>query len=169
MEVIIQIISVYQGYFIVALALIMLILIILVIVLFNSLSSMEKRYRKIMRGTNPKNLEELVISYLDKVDDAKNSAEGIKEKFNEIDSRLKGCMQHVSIIRYKAFENVGSDLSFSIALLDDNNDGVILTGIYGRNDSTTYAKPIDNGISRYDLSEEEKHVLKEAIGQEIKK
>lgn len=169
MDILIEIISVYQGYFIIALGIIMLILLILVIVLFKALNSMEKRYRKIMRGTNPKNLEELVVSYLDKVDDAKNAAEGIKERFDDIDNRLKGCMQHVSIIRYKAFENVGSDLSFSIALLDDNNNGVILTGIYGRNDSTTYAKPIDNGISRYDLSEEEKHVLKEAMGQEVKR
>ena len=69
---------------------------------------------------------------------------------------MKKCVQKVSIIRYKAFEDVGSDLSFSIALLDENNDGIILTGIYGRNESTTYAKPIDKGISRYDLSEEEK-------------
>ena len=53
--------------------------------------------------------------------------------------------------------------------LDGNNDGVILTGIYGRNESTTYAKPIDKGISRYDLSEEENTVLKEAINKSSEK
>jgi hypothetical protein len=58
---------------------------------------------------------------------------------------------------------VGSDLSFSIALLDGNQNGVIITSIYGRNESTTYAKPIDKGISRYDLSEEEKKVLGQVI------
>jgi hypothetical protein len=68
-------------------------------------------------------------------------------------------------LRYRAFENVGSDLSFSISLLDNNNDGFIITGIYGRNDSTTYAKPIDKGLSRYDLSEEEKEVLEKAINK----
>ena len=46
-----------------------------------------------------------------------------------------------------------------------NNDGIILTGIYGRNESTAYAKPIDKGISRYDLSEEEICVLNEAINK----
>ena len=40
---------------------------------------------------------------------------------------------------------------------------IIITGIYSRHDSTTYAKPIDKGISRYELSEEELHVLNEAI------
>ena len=58
-------------------------------------------------------------------------------------------------MRYKAFEDVGSDLSFSVAILDSYNDGIILTGIYSRHDSVTYAKPVDKGISRYELSEEE--------------
>jgi hypothetical protein len=53
-------------------------------------------------------------------------------------------------------------------MLDDKNDGVILTGIYGRQESTTYAKPIDKGISRYDLSEEELYVLNEASNKEFK-
>ena len=66
---------------------------------------------------------------------------------------------------YKAFEDIGSDLSFSIAMLDENNDGLILTGIFGREESTTYVKPVDKGISRYDLSEEELTVLNEAINK----
>jgi hypothetical protein len=122
-----------------------------------------------MRGANNKNIEELIMSYLDKVDEAKKIAEEARNIYNNVDKRVNGCLQKVSVIRYKAFDDVGSDLSFSIALLDNNKNGVILTGIYGRNDSTTYAKPIDNGISRYDLSDEEMHVLNEAIGREVKK
>ena len=81
----------------------------------------------------------------------------------DLKDEVKGCVQKVGIMRYKAFEDVGSDLSFSIAMLDAHNDGIVLTGLYGRHDSTTYAKPIDKGISRYELSEEEAHVLKEAM------
>ena len=77
-------------------------------------------------------------------------------------------MQKTSMVRYKAFADVGSDLSFSIALLDGNDNGAILTSIYGRNESTTYAKPIDKGMSRYDLSEEEKKVLEQAISSKNK-
>ena len=50
-------------------------------------------------------------------------------------------------------------------MLDENNDGLILTGIFGREESTTYVKPVDKGISRYDLSEEELTVLNEAINK----
>lgn len=60
---------------------------------------------------------------------------------------------------------MGSDLSFSIAMLNGNNDGIVLTGIYGRDESVVYAKPIDKGISRYDLSEEEEQVLLEACNK----
>ena len=81
----------------------------------------------------------------------------------DLSETMKECVQKVAIMRYRAFEDVGSDLSFSIAILDGNNDGIVLTGLYGRQQSTTYAKPIDNGISRYDLSEEELSVIQEAI------
>lgn len=167
MENVLNIISQFQSYIVLGLVIINIIFLILVIVLFTSLTSIEKKYRKFMRGVNNKNLEELVISYLDKIDEAKAISESVKDMYEDINSRVKGCIQKTSIIRYKAFEDVGSDLSFSIALLNDNNDGVIITGIYGRNESTTYAKPIDKGISRYDLSEEELHVLNDAMNKEI--
>ena len=120
-----------------------------------------------MRGANSKNLEELIISYLDKIDDVKKQSDFMKESYDDIDKRIKGCLQKTSMIRYRAFENVGSDLSYSIALLNYENDGVILTSIYGRNESTTYAKPIDKGISRYDLSGEEEQVLKDAMSKKL--
>ncbi|NLK94946.1 MAG: DUF4446 family protein [Clostridiales bacterium] len=146
-------------------AVIVVLLFILVIVLFNSVNKVQKRYRRMMRGTNGKNLEELINSKLDKIDEAiEDSNVAIKEN-EKLKVKVNSCVQKVAIIRYKAFEDVGSDLSFSIAILDGNNDGIILTGIYGRQESTTYAKPVDKGISRYDLSEEEITALNEAINK----
>lgn len=154
-----------EPYIIVGLGIITLILFILIIVLFKSLSRLEKRYRRVMRGVNNNNLEELVTNYLDKVDESLKLSQDIKTLYDDMDLKIKECVQKVAVTRYKAFEDIGSDLSFSIALLNDDNDGVILTGIYGRNESTTYAKPIDKGISRYDLSEEEMQVLNEAMNK----
>lgn len=167
MDSILMMLNDFQAYIILGLAAVILILLVAVAVLFKSLSSMEKKYRRFMRGTNNKNLEELVISYLDKIDEVKSESNNLRESYNLLDRRIKGCIQRTSIIRYRAFEDVGSDLSFSIALLDQANCGTILTGIYGRNESTTYAKPIDKGISRYDLSEEEKQVLEDAMNKVI--
>lgn len=158
-----NIINDYAAYLVIGLALITVLLIIFVFILLRAVNKLEKRYRRLMRGTEAKSLEESVISYLDRVDAVDNKVNELSNKCDHIESEMKNCIQKVAITRYKAFDDVGSDLSFSIALLDEENDGVILTGLYSRNDSTTYAKPVDKGISRYDLSDEEIQVLNDAM------
>lgn len=167
METILNMLGNFQVYILIGLIAAVIILFILCISLLKAVNGVEKKYRKLMRGVNSKNLEDLIVRYLDSIDEVKNDTENVKEICNNLDERFKDCLQKTSILRYKAFEDVGSDLSFSIALLNYNNDGVILTGIYGRNESTTYAKPIDKGISRYDLSQEEEEVLKTAMSKKI--
>lgn len=167
MQNIVKIINGLNIYIIIGLIIIIIILFIMNIVTLRSLNGLEKRYRKFMRGSNNKNLEEFIIGYLDSIDDVKNQYENIKELYNRLNSKVSCCIQKISIIRYRAFEDVGSDLSFSIALLDEKNDGVIITGIYGRDESTTYAKPIDSGLSRYGLSQEEQQVLDECINKRV--
>lgn len=165
MESLLNLLKDYELYIILGLSLAVIILLIIMLVLLKSINSLEKRYRKFMRGVNNKNLEELVTGYLDKIDEVKQDSDKLKEFYSQLNKKVKGCVQKTSIVRYRAFEDVGSDLSFSIALLDEDNNGIILTGIYGRQQSNTYAKPIDKGISRYDLSEEEQQVLEEAMNK----
>ncbi|MBU3091151.1 DUF4446 family protein [Clostridium sp. CM028] len=163
MKSIINFIKNEQIYIIIALMIIVFMLIVIIIITYAFLNKLERRYRKLMRGVNNKNLEEVVISYLDKIDEVKDENEVIKQRYEQINGELKTCVQKTSMIRYKAFDDMGSDLSFSITLIDGNGNGAILTSIYGRNESTTYAKPIDKGISRYELSQEESKVLEQAI------
>ena len=165
MENILKIINEYSIFIIIGLAIITFLLFIMTIILLASVKKLEKRYRKMMRGISNRNLEEVINSNLDNIELALNKSKMSLEKCEKISEELKSCVNKVAIMRYKAFENVGSDLSFSIAILDSYNDGVIITSIYSRHDSTTYAKPMDKGISRYDLSEEEIHVLNEAINK----
>lgn len=165
MENILKIINEYSIFIIIGLSIITFLLFIMTIILLASVKKLEKRYRKMMRGISNRNLEEVINSNLDNIELALNKSKMSLEKCEKISEELKSCVNKVAIMRYKAFENVGSDLSFSIAILDSYNDGVIITSIYSRHDSTTYAKPIDKGISRYDLSEEEIHVLNEAINK----
>ncbi|MCJ7688000.1 MAG: DUF4446 family protein [Clostridiaceae bacterium] len=163
MQSIFNFISNAEVYIILSLIVVVLILTIIIIMTYRFLNKLENKYRKLMRGVNKKNLEDVVVSYLDKIDEVKEENDIMKQMFNGLNGQLKTCVQKTSIIRYKAFEDVGSDLSFSIALLDGNQNGVILTSIYGRNESTTYAKPVNKGISRYDLSQEESKVLEQTM------
>ena len=166
MEALINILNELTPYILCGLMIIIILLFIIVIVLIKDINKLEAKYRKLMKGTSNKNLEEMLVEKIDSIEDNKKIAEDALEECKKLDKKIEKCVQKVSIVRYKAFENVGSDLSFSIALLDNENDGIILTGIYGRQDSTTYAKPVDKGISRYDLSEEELYVLNEAMKKE---
>ncbi len=165
MQQVLDILIDYQIYILAVLAVLIIFLFILIVILFSSLKRVEKRYRKLMRGTNNKSLEELINSQMDGVDEARAIAEEAQKISKDLKLQLSKCIQKYAIHRYRAFDDMGSDLSYSIALLDENHDGVIITGIYGRYETTSYAKPVDKGISRYDLSSEEELVLKEAINK----
>lgn len=156
-------IDILSPYILCFLAVVVVMLFIILLVVLKDLNKLEKRYKKLTRGVDGKNLEEL---FLDKVERIEANEELVKETMQQCEKLQKDiqlCIQKFSIIRYKAFEDVGSDLSFSIALLDSNNDGILITSIYGRHESVTYAKPVDRGISRYELSDEEITVLKLAM------
>ncbi len=163
LEQIIEFLNEYNVFITIGLIILVFILIIILIISLVSTSKMKDKYRKIMKGTNNKNLEELLVSSLDKIDNMEEITNEVKDMCNKTSNKVLSCVQKVAMQRYKAFEDIGSDLSYSIALLDGRNNGVIITSIYSRNESITYAKPIDDGISRYDLSQEENNVLHQAI------
>ncbi|HBM76445.1 MAG TPA: DUF4446 domain-containing protein [Clostridiaceae bacterium] len=164
MEVIFSFIKEYDIYIILGMALVLIICILMLFINTVSISKLSRRYRKFMRGSKNKNMEGLLVELSENVNKAVGKAEDIESLYKEIDDRLDRCIQKTSMIRYKAFDDIGSAaLSFSIALLDAHDDGVILTGIYGREECATYAKPVDKGVPKYDLSDEEKRVLMDAM------
>lgn len=77
---------------------------------------------------------------------------------------LEGAVQHVGVVRFDAFEDMGGRLSFSAALLDGRGDGVVITSINGRQETRCYAKRVENGTSIHNLSDEEEQAIREAMG-----
>jgi len=125
-------------------------------------SNLKEKYRKLVRGTDGKQIESILFEHLDKIEDVHQRLNQFEGKLEIFNNRLSFCVQRVGIIRYNAFDDTGSDLSYSIALLDENNDGIIITGIYGRIETVSYAKPVKNGVSNYSLSVEELQALERA-------
>lgn len=163
MEIVIDTIKSYQYVVILVLVVIIIILLFMQILDRVEINRIEKRYKKLMKGSAGKNLEEMIYEYNNKIDKSLEISKHIESMYLDVDERLKKCVQKVSVIRYRAFDDVGSDLSYSIAMLDGNNNGLVITGIYGRSETTSFTKPVENGISKYDLSEEEKLAIKSAI------
>lgn len=137
-------------------------IILLILYISNSikLNKLRKSYGEFMSKLgNGNNLEEMMKNYINKVVEVENNQNKLAEYCNKLDNDLQKCVQKVGIVRYNAFKDSNSDLSFSIALLDEKNNGIILNSIYGRDNSNIYAKPIKDGVSTYILSDEEKQAL----------
>lgn len=100
-----------------------------------------------------------MVDFMSSVDSSMERVQMLNQEIIHLKEQTDRCIQKVNITRYNAFSDTGSDMSYSIAMLDNYNNGVILTSIYGRNESVTYAKPIESGNSKYPLSVEEEMVL----------
>ena len=87
----------------------------------------------------------------------------ILNNIKNIENDLAKCIKKIGMVRYNAFRDTGSNLSFALALLDENNNGVVLNGIYSREMSNIYAKPVENGVSPYTVSDEEKEAIQKAV------
>ena len=144
-----------------------IILLLLVITMMAKLSSLNKKYKKFLEKLgNGNNIEEDLETYMYRVEKVEKQNAEITNYVKTLDEDLTRCIQKVGIVRYNAFKDTGSDLSFTLALLDEHNDGVVLNGIYSREMSNIYAKPVKNGESTYTMSEEEKMAVQKAISSE---
>lgn len=137
-----------------------LVLLVLLIKANKKVQHLQKNYDFFTKGKDNIDIEQLLTLTLSEVRSAKSEAAGLSERYEVLREQLKGCVQKVGVVRFNAFDNVGSDLSYSVSLLDEKNNGVVLSSIFGRDENRCYAKPITAGISEYPLSEEEKAALK---------
>lgn len=147
--------------------LLIFVLLILVIYVMVRLSTMSSRYRAMMRGSSKDDLEGMLIQHVRTVEEVAATNARIIEENELIRQFIRQSLVRVASVRFRAFEDMGGDLSYAVALLDANNDGVIFSSIFAREDSRSYIKPIKNGSSDYPLSDEEKNVLKEAMAKPL--
>lgn len=152
-----------DAFFLILLG-IMAILLVGFIILIAKFSKLNKKYQNFMQKLgNGKNLEEDLETYMYRVNKVESENAQIINSIEEINKEQKKCIQKIGMIRYNAFQDVGSDLSFALAMLDENNDGVVLNGIYSREMSNIYAKPIEKGKSTYTVSAEEAQAIGKAM------
>ena len=151
-------------YIVMAFAVIFLIMLITIISMKMDLSKMQQRYKKMMGESEGQDLERMLDDNAENMKKVLSLVKGMDEEISAVKDLLSKAITRVAILRYDAFEDISSELSFSIALLDDKNNGVVISALNGRDSSCTYAKPIENGTSKYKLSGEEEQVLREAVG-----
>ena len=122
----------------------------------------EIRLKKFFRGGKAKSLEEVFNSLGEKVNELHKENVELKKYATSLDQKLQKSIRKVSVKRFNPFSDSGSDQSFAIALLNDDQDGVIISTLYSRERVSIFAKPIKAGTSTYEFSNEEKEVLENA-------
>lgn len=120
------------------------------------------RYDRFMRGKDAETLEELINQLVLEFEALKERQESLDEKMKDVLADLKGNVKKTAVRKYNAFKDVGGKLSFSLVMLDGENNGIILTCIHANGPSFTYIKEIIGGESYVSLSIEEQEALNEA-------
>ena len=154
-----------MPFIVAGMAVIMLIMLIIMINQAMKLSYMKKRYRKMMSGVDGANLERLLMGHIDEVKRVVEENQRLDAENQRMDELLQTSITRVGVVRFRAFKDMGSDLSYAVALLDSHNNGVVLSSIFGREDSRSYVKPIEAGQSSYTMTEEESQALHEAMAK----
>ncbi len=136
--------------------LLMIIFLICTLIIGKSYKNLNARYLDFMSKLgNGENVEKILSEYLKIVDEMMKKSKNHEEEIIRLENNLKKCVQKVGIVRYNAYGDTGSDLSFTLALMDSEDNGVVVNGLYSRESSSIFAKPLIKGETKYNLSAEE--------------
>jgi len=109
-----------------------------------------------------KDLGEVLGNLIKKLEGQETDLKKIFEEISRLNQISERSFQKIGVVRFNPFKDVGGDQSFSIALLDLNNNGFVITSLYSREGNRIYTKPINNGKSEYSLSGEEIEAIEKA-------
>ncbi len=123
---------------------------------------MERRLRKLFAGTKARNLEDMIGDIGKHMVELGEMQSQINDHLITVDERLSKSIRRVETVRFNPFLDAGSNQSFAISFLNDRGDGVVLSSLYARDRMSIFAKPITGGKSEFELSVEEKEVLKKS-------
>ena len=152
----------------VIIGLVVLVIILLIVTITNSvrMKNLKKNYKIFMSGNSAKNLEDTLIKRLEQVDFLLDANAANEKNVKILSKKMNQTYQKMGLIKYDALNEMGGKLSFSLAMLDEKNDGYIINAMHTREGCYTYIKEIVDGNSIIVLSEEEQKALNRAMGKE---
>jgi hypothetical protein len=143
-----------------------IILFIIVIVLAWMVFQLNGKLQKFLIGSNTENLPESLSTLDSSVRGLENFKKELETYLTTVESRLKKSTQAVSTVRFNPFAGTtgsGGNQSFATAWLNEHGDGVVISSLYSRDRVSIFAKPISKGKSEFELSDEERQAISEAL------
>ncbi len=129
------------------------------------MARMNRRYSNLMRSLAGGDVESALREYSATVDEFRGRVDYLENGVRDLEDGQKRCLQRVGMVRFDAFDDVGGEQSFSLALLDAERNGVTISSLYGRSHARIYAKSIESGKPSHTLTQEESKALGSANGK----
>lgn len=126
---------------------------------------LEIRFRKLFRGRKVGSLETLMQDIQRELEEFSHKNMEIDKVIEMMEQRLKKSARHMGLVRFNPYADAGGDQSFALAVLDELQNGFVVSSLYGRDFNRVYAKPLEHGESQYQLSTEEKQAIEEALSK----
>ncbi len=121
-----------------------------------------KQDKNLNQALKEEKLREILLGNEKKIRELENRVREIQHTLKLLESLSKSSLRRAGLVRFDAFEDIGGELSFSLALIDDWGNGFVITSIQSRHEGRVYAKPLEGGESPFRLSEEEKEAVRRA-------
>ncbi|NLH98873.1 MAG: DUF4446 family protein [Chthonomonadales bacterium] len=131
-------------------------------ILHRRLEAQRRVFARLTQGVHIGNLEEVLLQHVDELRSYADRIARLETHADATSRELQGCVQHIGVVRFDAFDDVGGQQSFACALLDRHRNGVVISGIYARSDLRVYAKRLDRGVPNVPLTKEETEAVAQA-------
>jgi hypothetical protein len=138
-----------------------------ILVLSLRLKRLTRLMNRLLPEGSERSLDQLLEQLLIKQEENRTLLASLENRVEQLNLLLQGCLQRVGLVRFDAFEDIAGQQSFSVALLDNRGNGVVITSLFGRTESRCYAKPVIRGNSPHRLSDEEMAAIKQAMEQPV--
>jgi hypothetical protein len=124
---------------------------------------LRRRLRRVLPEGETGGIDEILDRQLKRVEGLSERVDALNKLHHELENLTQRTIQKVGVIRYNPFSDTGGDQSFAIALLDSLGNGVVLSSLHSRTDTRVFAKPVQSGRSKFQLSDEEQDAIKKAL------
>ncbi|MDE6896689.1 MAG: DUF4446 family protein [Lachnospiraceae bacterium] len=154
------------AYIMIGISAVLILLIILYLVCIVKMKKLRKAYNCFMKGKDMESMEEVLMKQFDRIEVLEEADREKRKEINSLKILMQKSYQKAGLVKYDAFREMSGKLSYALALLDQNDNGVIITSMYSRDGCFSYAKEVIMGESKINLSEEEQEALEKAVNGE---
>lgn len=154
------------AYIMIGISAVLILLIILYLICIVKMKKLRKAYNCFMKGKDMESMEEVLMKQFDRIKVLEEADREKRKEINSLKILMQKSYQKAGLVKYDAFREMSGKLSYALALLDQNDNGVIVTSMYSRDGCFSYAKEVIMGESKINLSEEEQEALEKAVNGE---